>query len=698
MTTALSPVAAPVPSVEASPPRVLVLGGGGYAGWPVALRLSMHGFAVIIADTAHDSRPASLVPVLELPDRVAAWNRLAKSGEFASSGSLGLWDLDLCDGEAVRQLLLRAAPDSVVHLATGAKCGHSARVLATLLTAARALPLRMHVLVVKFAGESLLDQQLVSAVASDPGPADDKSLLRVSELRVGGLWGLQTKETLLDPALRNSYAPSTPQDLAVHALLQLQQRPALATFSQLRFEAMHLEDFVEAVRAALCEARGAGSVVAYAAWRLEGQRLNEIMATDPRVDAARSDLAGAPRSVEGVSRSVAEVQATAQALSPHQGGAAEYNLPAREERLAVALHSCNPDSWTQRVAATWSTAHSRRISGGGVLDLQLYATDGDASELRRALGASAVRDAASAEKADVVHVLLSRRGPVPWAIVLRALWAGTPIMVTPLDKLTFGSGQWLCSLLMTELPLEEHARSSASLAWRASPSPDDYRTTREAAQAARRRLSSWRALTEDMVGRQFAALLCGEAESATLAAMARSAVLRHGSLVVSESDHHGEACYAGRGICMNIICFREPTANRTSPTLLRGVDIVIYLGGPLEGPAAAIRMGVPVLWRLADDVWGAPPWAFDASLVRFVPEAFSTEEFDAALFDVVAMRRGGETGWARRTVPTPAQGQAEIVKAYRKALRERRMCRMLISRQLLCFGAVLAVVAAALVA
>lgn len=629
--------------MTAARPRVLLLGGDGYAGWPLALHLSSHGFPVYVADNGAARETPSLVPIRSMEERVQAWT----TRNLGSSPIMTLWNVDLQDGEAVRELLRRTKPDAIIHLAAAAAFNGAAAVLLNVVAAAAIIGEPCHLLLVKFAGGTALEHQLLSAVGTSVAAMRAGQALRVSELSVGALWGLQTAETRGEPALWNRYSPRTPQDQAVHALLQLPATALaehLATASELRFECLHLEEFVVLVRQTLRHAEAADSV-AYAAWHHTCPRLDEALAADGKLTDVQHDLGEVRRSA-----------AATQRASPR--------LPPGALRVAVCCGRTDP--WTQRLETTWVTARSQRGRGDdeAALDV-IFIDDGDAVELRRLLGQSTRHAAWRDLDVDICHVLLRRKKAAPWRTVLRAISLGLPVVVTALEPLAFGTGPWLCRLLCQELPLEEHTRSPAQLAWRAAPAPLDFTTTREPAEAARQRLPNWRALMPELAGRRFVVLLWGEPTAALLATLQRSEVLREGALVLTEAAHHGEVCYVSRTASVPMLCYREP-AGGVSPELLQGVDVVLYANGPLEAPAAALMMGIPVVWQLSAHAGGTPLWAFDANSTRFLQEACSLEELETALLDAIALPRGGRLEDRRRDVPTPAEALAELRHGYRR--------------------------------
>jgi len=94
--------------------RILILGGDGYLGWPTALRFSARGHEVSVVDNFSRRRwhtehgTASLTPIRELDERIAAWREV--SGEQIRSYIGAVEDGDFLD-EVVGETL----PEVVVH-------------------------------------------------------------------------------------------------------------------------------------------------------------------------------------------------------------------------------------------------------------------------------------------------------------------------------------------------------------------------------------------------------------------------------------------------------------------------------------------------------------------------------------------------------------------------------------------------------
>jgi UDP-sulfoquinovose synthase len=94
--------------------RVLILGGDGYLGWPTALRFSARGHEVSVVDNFSRRRwhtehgTASLTPIGELDERIAAWREV--SGEQIRS-YVGAVE----DGDFLDEVVAETKPETVVH-------------------------------------------------------------------------------------------------------------------------------------------------------------------------------------------------------------------------------------------------------------------------------------------------------------------------------------------------------------------------------------------------------------------------------------------------------------------------------------------------------------------------------------------------------------------------------------------------------
>jgi UDP-sulfoquinovose synthase len=94
--------------------RILILGGDGYLGWPTALRFSARGHEVSVVDNFSRRRwhtehgTASLTPIGELDERIAAWREV--SGEQIRS-YVGAVE----DGDFLDEVVAETLPEAIVH-------------------------------------------------------------------------------------------------------------------------------------------------------------------------------------------------------------------------------------------------------------------------------------------------------------------------------------------------------------------------------------------------------------------------------------------------------------------------------------------------------------------------------------------------------------------------------------------------------
>ena len=94
--------------------RILILGGDGYLGWATALRFSARGHEVSVVDNFSRRRwhtehgTASLTPIGELDERIAAWREV--SGEQIRS-YVGAVE----DGDFLDEVVAETKPEVVVH-------------------------------------------------------------------------------------------------------------------------------------------------------------------------------------------------------------------------------------------------------------------------------------------------------------------------------------------------------------------------------------------------------------------------------------------------------------------------------------------------------------------------------------------------------------------------------------------------------
>jgi UDP-sulfoquinovose synthase len=236
--------------------RVLVLGGDGFCGWPTSLYLSDRGHDVTILDNLSrrkidiDLEVDSLTPIVPIGERLRAWREV-------SGREIGFVNVDLAtEYDRLASLLLELRPDAIVHFAEQRAAPYSMRsektkrytvdnnVRAThnLLTAivdtgvnaaiahlgtmgvygygwSGSAPIPEGYLTVKvptpdgdlereilhpanpgsvYHMTKTLDQLLFAFYAKNDG-------LRITDLHQGIVWGTQTNQTALDPALINRF-------------------------------------------------------------------------------------------------------------------------------------------------------------------------------------------------------------------------------------------------------------------------------------------------------------------------------------------------------------------------------------------------------------------------------------------------------------------------------------------------------------
>ena len=103
---------------DASPKKVVILGGDGFCGWPTSLYLSDQGHEIIIIDNLSRRKIDvelgcdSLTPIANIEERVNVWNSLS------GKKNLKFKYLDLqTDYDQLVQFLKDEKPDTVVHFA-----------------------------------------------------------------------------------------------------------------------------------------------------------------------------------------------------------------------------------------------------------------------------------------------------------------------------------------------------------------------------------------------------------------------------------------------------------------------------------------------------------------------------------------------------------------------------------------------------
>ena len=94
--------------------RIVILGGDGYLGWPMAMRLSARGHDVHVIDNELRRRlhaeacTDSLTPIVRLPERVEAWREVTGREIAVTLG-------DLTDPGVVDDVIGASPPGAVVH-------------------------------------------------------------------------------------------------------------------------------------------------------------------------------------------------------------------------------------------------------------------------------------------------------------------------------------------------------------------------------------------------------------------------------------------------------------------------------------------------------------------------------------------------------------------------------------------------------
>lgn len=236
--------------------RILVLGGDGFCGWPTALQLSSEGHDVLILDNLSRRRidaelgVESLTPIVGMPERIKAW-------EQVSGRTLGFANIDIAqDYDGLRDLLAEYRPQTVVHFAEQRAAPYSMRDAGhkrytidnnvngthNLLAALVELDLDAHLVhlgtmgVYGYDGDGLElpEGYLDVSVAGPEGKSYPRSILyptqpgsiyhltksldqllfqfyarndglAITDLHQGIVWGTQTAQTRLDPALINRF-------------------------------------------------------------------------------------------------------------------------------------------------------------------------------------------------------------------------------------------------------------------------------------------------------------------------------------------------------------------------------------------------------------------------------------------------------------------------------------------------------------
>lgn len=235
---------------------VIVLGGDGFCGWPTSLHLSALGYEVVIVDNfvrrsiAEELDAPSLTPIASIDERLNTWKEV-------SGHDIDLVELDVAQNYSeLRNLLASVRPDAIVHFAEQRAAPYSMRDAAhkaytidnninathNVLAAMAELGLDAHLVhlgtmgVYGYGGEGLeIPEGYLDVNVDGPDGARyprkilyptkpgsiyhlTKSMdqlmfqfyagndrLRITDLHQGIVWGTQTEETRLDPALINRF-------------------------------------------------------------------------------------------------------------------------------------------------------------------------------------------------------------------------------------------------------------------------------------------------------------------------------------------------------------------------------------------------------------------------------------------------------------------------------------------------------------
>jgi len=229
---------------------VLVLGGDGFCGWPLALRLSQDGWHVVIVDnlarrkTDVEQGTQSLVPIATMEKRLETWKEVTgQTMEFV------LLDI-AADYAGFERLLHERRPSALVHLAEQRSAPYSMRSARTacytvnnnlnathnVLCAVARSGLDVHVVHIGTMGvygygavpdtlipEGYVDVEMLGKEVSILHPAYPGSIyhltkaqdalmfqfyaknygMRITDLHQGILWGTQTEHTSLHTDLAN---------------------------------------------------------------------------------------------------------------------------------------------------------------------------------------------------------------------------------------------------------------------------------------------------------------------------------------------------------------------------------------------------------------------------------------------------------------------------------------------------------------
>lgn len=205
--------------------NIFVIGGDGYIGWPLALKLSGQGHQVTIVDnfsrrTIDDKAGMkSLTPIKSLGDRIKTWRK-------ASSRIMNYKRVDVANNYAgLMDIIRKLNPEVIVHLAKQRSVPYSMRTPFTrrytitnntsatnnILGAVANSGMDIHVINVgslSTSGDSVYESiysVMESANSSLAKFYSGSQRIKISDLRQGIVWGIETEETRMDSKLVNRY-------------------------------------------------------------------------------------------------------------------------------------------------------------------------------------------------------------------------------------------------------------------------------------------------------------------------------------------------------------------------------------------------------------------------------------------------------------------------------------------------------------
>lgn len=295
--------------------RVLVLGGDGFCGWPMALRLSALGNDVIIVDNLSRrdiDRKLGTAPLSEIatPDvRIACWND-------ATGQQIRFVKLDLAeDFDALCDLLSETRPDTIIHfgeqrsapfsmLSPRERCytvSNNLRATHNLLAAMVQSKSKAHLVHLgsigvygyESAGMRLPEGYLHISMQDTEGNSVERDvlyptkpdsiyhmtkaqdqllfafyarndLLRITDMHQGIVWGTQTKETLLHADLINRFDHDDIYGTVVNRFLVQAAREKPLTIHGSGGQTrgfIHIEDMVNCLLLAMSEPPASGDRV-----------------------------------------------------------------------------------------------------------------------------------------------------------------------------------------------------------------------------------------------------------------------------------------------------------------------------------------------------------------------------------------------------------------------------------------------------